>query len=119
MNETILECPDFNEETNELLKNVSFWVEGFLSCVFAIIGILAQFPSMVNRHRNVSNRIQILVQRIIGQVNKYNILIDFCRCTPKCVAYVDPIGPDSVPGGPTFYVHIYIRFIQISKPYLD
>ena len=47
MNETILECPDFNEETNELLKNVSFWVEGFLSCVFAIIGILGNVGSAI------------------------------------------------------------------------
>ena len=47
MNETILECPDFNEETNELLKNVSFWVEGALSCVFAIIGFLGNVGSSI------------------------------------------------------------------------
>ena len=39
------ECPNFTDETNQWLQNVSFWVEGLLSCFFAILGFLGNVGS--------------------------------------------------------------------------
>ena len=41
------DCPDFTEETNDLLKSVSFWIEGVLSCIFAAIGVFANVGTSV------------------------------------------------------------------------
>ena len=86
MNETILECPDFNEETNELLKNVSFWVEGFLSCVFAIIGILGNVGSAIVLSGKGKSKMEIKylttyawkkVTIVVGHFQKIDLFYDW------------------------------------------
>ena len=42
-----LNCSDFSEWSAQMLDQVSFWVEGFLSCSIAMIGFLGNIGSAV------------------------------------------------------------------------
>ena len=42
-----LSCPEFTEFSSEMLTQVSFWVEGALSCSVAMAGFLGNVGSVV------------------------------------------------------------------------
>ena len=44
---TTLYCPEFTEFSSEMLTQVSFWVEGALSCSVAMAGFLGNVGSVV------------------------------------------------------------------------
>ena len=41
----ILDCPVYSMEDGELLDSVTFWVDGVITCIMAIIGLVANIIS--------------------------------------------------------------------------
>jgi hypothetical protein len=42
-----LNCPEFTDSHSEMLKHVSFWVEGTLSCSIAVAGVFGNVGSSI------------------------------------------------------------------------
>ena len=45
-NDTI-ECPWVTKEEDDIAENISYWVEGIISCCVAILGLVANFISAI------------------------------------------------------------------------
>ena len=69
------DCPDFTEETNDLLKSVSFWIEGVLSCIFAAIGVFANVGTSVVLSGKGTECPRTECQKVIGTLNFFIIYL--------------------------------------------
>lgn len=65
-------CPQFSEEDNRLIAASSYWCEGIILCIFAVLGIVGNsVSSVILGAKNMRNSFNLLLIALAVYDNTY------------------------------------------------